>query len=147
MGLGWEGDGVLGRMPGGHLDEMHHGRQGLAGVWLVWCLGPGGGIKRLREEPSPLPELSGVAIVSPPARLITGFQLHPRQLMAAPGPESGPGYPSPGPAPPLGALCLTPGYLRILEPIWTAQGPNLCLPLFSQVLQGGQDMARRMVCQ
>lgn len=30
--LGWEGDGVLGRMPGGHLDEMLHGWQGLAGV-------------------------------------------------------------------------------------------------------------------
>ena len=41
--VGGEGDGVLGRIlgrsPGGHLDEMHHGRQGLAGVGLVWGLG------------------------------------------------------------------------------------------------------------
>ncbi|VCX04097.1 unnamed protein product, partial [Gulo gulo] len=47
----------------------------------------------------------------------------------------------------LGARHSTPVHLCISEPIWTAQGPNLCLPFCSQVLQGGQDMARRMVCQ
>ena len=104
-GLGWEGDGILGRMPGGHLDEMHHGRQGPAGVWLVWCLGPGGGIKLLREEPSPLPEFSGMANVSPPARLIIGLQLHPHQQVGmchktVPGPESS-GLAIPWPCPTL----------------------------------------------
>lgn len=39
---GWgRGSSGLGRgwSPGGHLDEMHHGRQGLARVGLVWGLG------------------------------------------------------------------------------------------------------------
>lgn len=44
-------------------------------------------------------------------------------------------------------LYYTPGHLRILESVLTAQGPNFCFPFCSQVFQGSQDVAGRVVCQ
>ena len=58
-----------------------------------------------------------------------------------------PNLPSPQPCSDCGSVHATPGYLCILELIHTAQGLDLCLPLCSQMLQGSQDMARRVVCQ
>lgn len=117
--------------------------------WSLTGLVPGtwGWGKTAEGGVPPLPGLLGVANVSPPARLITEFQVHRHQQVTVLGPEFVLAYPFTRPARPLGARHSTPVHLCISEPIWTAQGPNLCLPLCSQVLQGGQDMTRRMVCQ
>lgn len=74
-----------GRVPGGYLDEMHHGRQGLAGVWLIWYLGPGEGVKLVREEPHPLAWPLEGSQCQPHLGLVPGFKFCSYQQTTVPG--------------------------------------------------------------